>query len=207
MSMTELPERLPKRGARRTPGERGKVRKAMEWEVSQTDLAHLWGITVGAIGNLIARGAVTKQPNGRFTMNIATREIVKHYRSELDRRRGLQKKDAGGRARLTEAQADMAEMNRGVLSGELIPEDWVEKRYVDLAALFVQRLMSVPDTVAPQLVKYLKGAGTFEEVRSLLRDIVTVMAEEVSEMKIDYTEKPLRHRPSGRGAEEDDDEE
>lgn len=180
--------------------------KMFDVRVSQKELSLVLGCSSDLVKLMVNRGALEMGDDRRYHLGDSIKRFVGYY-LDYSRKNQITRKDsAGQRERLTAAQADMAEMTRGIMAGNLVQIDWVEENYGKLSSLFSNRIMAFPDVITPKLVKYIKDGKRFEEVRSTIRDVCHETAEEICTLEIDYEVRPLKYRARGRTTvpEEDD---
>ena len=139
-----------------------------EATVTTAELARLFDVTSKSIADLAKRGLlVSAGKRGRWKLEPSVRAYVVHLREEAAARGGDDGQAA--RARLGAAQASLAEVKAGQLSGELVSASEVEDRWSATCRAIRGRVLAVADKMrdlpARQHVKLA------QQLRSALSDL------------------------------------
>lgn len=155
--------------------------RAVSQELTATELGDLLGVTVGQVSNWKAASMPFRMKSGRPVYVV--RDCVRWLREEEQRKA---REDAGApdkaveEARKMRAQADMAEMERDVMAGALVPRDAADKaqlaeniraRAILLASpsVHAQRIADTLDVPVRSVAKAIDG---------MMREILTRLAEQ-----------------------------
>jgi phage terminase Nu1 subunit (DNA packaging protein) len=153
------------REARATPG-----------RVNIQVIARLFEVTPGRIYQLVDEGIIPRVARGQYDLIASVQSYLRHLRKQLsDARVGLG--DYGNeRARLTRARADVAEMDRSVKTGELVPADQLEETWLTLAGNVRTRILAVPDKIAPRIVTVKNPVEAAKLIRHELNEALSEIA-------------------------------
>ena len=121
------------------------------------------------VNDLIARGTITKQPRGKYDLDEATKEYIRHIREVAAGRLRAGELDlAEERARLAKEQADAKEMENARLRGDLVEIGSVAKEFGRQASAVRTRLLAIPSKAAPLVISCKKPA----EARAVIEDMI-----------------------------------
>jgi len=140
-------------------------------EITTTRLAKLFDTTPKTVPDLGKRGIIEKgEKRGTWLLQPSVAGYVRHLRAEAAGRGG--EEGATARARLGEAQADLATTRAAKLRGELVETDAVEKLWTSKLRAFRNRVLSVPGRVRDL------SAGQNVSLTQELRAALTELADD-----------------------------
>lgn len=136
-------------------------------------LAKLLNLTVQQCYNLANSGTIPKAENGQWNLTQCAHAYIKY----LQGRSGDEKRDfAAERTRKTRLEADILELEKAQLAGQLIPVDQVQAAWGRLAAAFRARMLALPTKTAPLVV----AADSFMTAEKILTDAIHDALNELS---------------------------
>ncbi|MGI9202655.1 MAG: hypothetical protein ACR2Q3_01525, partial [Woeseiaceae bacterium] len=145
-----------------------------EYQVDVEDLAYLVNLTPRRVQQLEVEGVIEKLEHGKYDLIECVRSIID---ARLRSASGSVASEAEKtqRTRLTKAKADIAELNRRELAGDLVRVD-VQRRNLDQLAREVRsNLETIPDRNAGILAGETDKGKTHQilanEIRQALEDI------------------------------------
>ena len=97
------------------------------------------------------------------------------------------------RARLYRAKADIAEVERAQLAGDLVEVDDIEQAWIDMVTIVKTRLLTIPTKMAPRLA--LINSPT--RIRELLDGDIHAALAELASIEVDATDSSSG-TPNGR---------
>jgi phage terminase Nu1 subunit (DNA packaging protein) len=95
--------------------------------IGGVDLCDLWGISPGALSQLVKRGIASKLGHDAYDLTTSTRAYIDHLRGTAAGRGGEEQvlTLTGERARLAREQADAQALKNNVTRGEMVrPKTW-----------------------------------------------------------------------------------
>ncbi|MGF6859660.1 phage terminase Nu1 subunit (DNA packaging protein) [Rhodobacteraceae bacterium MBR-64] len=130
----------------------GKIDQPVH-RIGGSDLCDLWGITPGALTQLVKRGIATRLGHNAYDLTTSTRAYIEHLRGTAAGRGGEEQvlTLTGERARLASAQADAQELKNATLRGEMVKADDVAREWADVLRALRSRLLAVPSRVRQSL--------------------------------------------------------
>jgi phage terminase Nu1 subunit (DNA packaging protein) len=147
-------------------------------EVDAAVIAGLLNIGLRRLQQLAADGIIPRPRKGKYLLADTVRAYCKYLQE------AAQAHDAGGlqgeRARLTKSRADIAEIERAKLAGDLLSKDDVRSMNVAIASTIKTRMLSVPRKYAPRLVM-IKNA---REVEIILQPGIEEALEELAALEV-----------------------
>jgi phage terminase Nu1 subunit (DNA packaging protein) len=152
--------------------------------VSTIELSEIIGLTDRRVRQLARAGSIPRHTRGRYDLIDAVRGYIAYLKEralevEIDGESHEQSK-----ARLTRARADIQERASLQMAGILIPLDQIELSWSTVIAMIRQRLIALPDRVAPEVHDAESVNDTKEKLRLAIYEILT----ELSETPIEYRE-------------------
>ena len=162
-------------------------------------IAKLLDLTPRRVQQLSGEGVIPKAERGRYELVPAVQGYIKYLRDRAINA------DVGGdrlvehRTRLTKARADLAEMEREQLSGELIPAKDVEDAWAAMVANMRARLLSIPGKAAPQSF----AAENVTEAKAVIKEQIFEALAELSAIEVKVV-NPIRASDAGDIGVEDD---
>jgi phage terminase Nu1 subunit (DNA packaging protein) len=118
--------------------------------VDAATIAQLLNIGLMRLAQLVRQGLIPRPRKGMHPLADTVRAYIR-YLQEAARAHdsgGLQ----GERARLTRSRADIAEIERKKMAGELLEKNDVRAMNCDIANTIKKRMLAVPRKYAPRLV-------------------------------------------------------
>lgn len=136
-------------------------------------LAKLLNLTTQQCYNLANSGTIPKAENGQWNLTQCAHAYIKY----LQGRSGDEKRDfAAERIRKTRLEADILELEKAQLAGQLIPVDQVQAAWGRLIAAFRARMLALPTKTAPLVV----AADSFIAAEKILTDAIHDALNELS---------------------------
>ena len=136
-------------------------------------LAKLLNLTVQQCYNLANSGTIPKAEGGQWNLTQCAHAYIKYLQS----RSGDEKRDfAAERTRKTRLEADILELEKAQLAGQLIPVDQVQAAWGRLAAAFRARMLALPTETAPLVV----AADSCMTAEKILTDAIHDALNELS---------------------------
>jgi phage terminase Nu1 subunit (DNA packaging protein) len=160
---------------------------------TQQALAELFGLYPQNISQLTTSGIIEVAPPGRNNLLQTVHRYVKHLRSKADKRTTGGSGDfADEKARLTKAQADMAEMEAEEMSGDLVRRSEVVQEWQNILMDMKSKLMAMPSKAATLVAD--------EENPAVCQQILDKMVREALQELSGYVGK--RNATEGNGGTE-----
>jgi len=123
---------------------------------SVDDIARLLKLTPRRVQQLTAEGMIPKEERGRYRLEPAVHGYIDFLRGKLGSEGRAADSFSTQRARLYQARADIAEVERARLAGDLLPADEIEAPWVDMIAIVKTGLLAIPAKMAPRLAVILR---------------------------------------------------
>jgi len=130
-------------------------------EVDAATIAQLLNIGLTRLAQLVRQGIIPRPRKGMYLLADTVRAYC-NYLQEAAKAHdsgGLQ----GERARLTKSRADIAELERKKLCGELLEKEDVRLMNCGIASTIKMRMLAVPRKYAPRLVM-IRNAQEIEAI-------------------------------------------
>ena len=155
-------------------------------------IAKLLDLTPRRVQQLAADGVIPKAERGKYDLVGAVRGYVRSLRERAAA--GATGAAAYGkhRARLTQARAAMAAMEREQLSKELIPADDIEGAWLAVTAIMRSRMLAIPAKLAPRMLAIKDANAARELIEAQVHDAL----KELASVTIEIT-APLRASDPG----------
>lgn len=150
-------------------------------------LVDFLGLSTTRIAQLTAAGIVVKHGRDQYSFAATVKNYVAYLKQQAELARQGGKTLSAQRARLTSARADVAEMDRATKQGALVSADEMAEVWAFQIANARQRLLTIPDKVAPRIAA-IKNAV---EASALLR-------KEIYEVLSELARTELPSRPEAR---------
>lgn len=157
------------------------MEKTSDIKGSQRVLAKLMGVSQPAVSKMFKKGVVQVEPDGKILLEQAVKDWQAHVQMEKQRPFTYQGKEPRSdsikeqvelyrraRARREIAEAALAELNLQKAEGKLIDAEATKKAFTDVAVATRDRLLALPQRVAPSLV----GLGDETQVTNILNNEV-----------------------------------
>lgn len=142
--------------------------------IGAADLCDLWGITPGALTQLVKRGIAVKLGHDAYDLVTSTRAYIESLRGAASGRGGEEQvlTLTGERARLARAQADAQELKNATLRSELVPASEVEAAWSDILRQVRARILSVPSRLRQEIKLSPGDVDAFDrELRAALMEL------------------------------------
>jgi phage terminase Nu1 subunit (DNA packaging protein) len=152
--------------------------RAARDEVASEELARLLDLTPARLAILANEGKLPKNRHGRYPLTASIQAYVRYLRERAGD--GGDRSLSKQRARLTKSKADIAEMERGRLSGELLPKNEIMAMCTTVATTIRTRMLAVSSKYAPRLVM-IRNAN---EVEAILRPGIEEGLEELARLEV-----------------------
>lgn len=137
-------------------------------------IAKLLDLSERRVQQLGRDGVIPKPERGQYDLVGAVRGYVRFLREQAARNGGGTADFGTERVRLIKAKADLAEMEAAAMRGDLVAAEAVEQAWTAVLALLKQRLLVLPDRIAPLVHEESTIAGA----RNLIRKaVVETLAE------------------------------
>jgi phage terminase Nu1 subunit (DNA packaging protein) len=170
-----------------------KIDELLAFTLSGEEMSRVAGYTLRAISMRAAEGYFPRPARGQYNAVAVLQGMLKFQRERAG--------DAGDdslskqRARLTRNKADMAELERGKLVGDLLPADEVLSGWSALFAKIKARMLAIPSKVAPRLV----GLKTAAQAKAIIEPEVYEALEDASNIEIVARRDAPRRGGNGSG--------
>jgi len=150
--------------------------------VSLRTLSDCLDISVSLVARMCREGTLPRPTRrGEYDLRDACRAYVKHLRGHRGQAREVVTSAyQDERTRLTRHKADMAEMERQRLLGELVPLGDVTHAWATVVTTLRVRLLSIPTKLAARLAL----ARNAVEAQALVRDAIHECLEELSSIHV-----------------------
>lgn len=136
-----------------------------------TDVAKELDLSTKVVGELVSRGVLTKKDRGKYDLDEARTEYIRHLRKIAAGRANSGELDLGEeRARLAKEQADAKEMENAMLRGELVYIDDVAKQFGQQASAVKTRLLAIPSKAAPLVINCTKPVEAREIIEEMIEE-------------------------------------
>jgi hypothetical protein len=160
-------------------------------------IAKLLDLSERRIQQLGREGVIPKPERGQYDLIGAVRGYVNYLREQAGRNAGGTADFGTERVRLIKAKADLAEMEAAALRGNLVAAEEVEQAWTAVLTLLKQRLIVLPDRIAPLIHEETSIAGA----RNLMRKTIVEALAELANQPVELAAGPERDAPSGAGGE------
>lgn len=147
----------------------------------QATIAKLLDLTPARISQLVKEGVIPRAERGRYELVPSVQGYIRFLRDRAVNADVGASRVAASRAQLMKARADMMEMERGRMVGELVPASDVERAWAELAQTIKTRVLAVPSKMAQQLAIERKP----QQIEKLLREQLMETLRELSETEVD----------------------
>lgn len=145
---------------------------------TQQALAELFGLYPQNISQLTTSGIIEVAPPGRNNLLQTVNRYVKYLRGKADRRvTGGSGDIADEKARLTKAQADMAEMEAEEMASKLVRRDEVVQEWQSILMDMKSKLMSLPTKGATLVADEDNPSVCQEILDGLVREALQELSE------------------------------
>lgn len=125
-------------------------------------------ITPNHLVKLCSSGTISKRARGRFQLKECVQAYIRYLRARAIRGDSEDCDYGSHKARLTRAQADLAEMQAQQVRGSLLPREAVLSHWQSAIGAARSKLISLPNKVAGRVM----GAESLPEVESVIREAI-----------------------------------
>ena len=130
---------------------------------NQTDLAKLMGVSQPAVSQMVKKGIVQVEPDGKILLeqavedwqtkvNVSQQRPLRWKGPKMEGYYRNMERYHKARARRKVAEAELAQIELAIKRGELINKQATKKVLVDAIVTTRDRILNVPRRVAPELV-------------------------------------------------------
>ena len=134
-------------------------------------------MTPRQLKNLIDDGVLPQSQRGGIDLDIYRVAYIRHQRSQLHGRKKSNATIDEERKRLISGQADKVELEVDQMSGELIPAEDVNTRWMDKVMSARATMLALPSKLAPVVM----SASTIREVEDFAREEIYRALRELEE--------------------------
>ena len=139
-------------------------------------IAKLLDLTERRVQQLSRTGVIPKAERGQYDLVGAVRGYIGYLREQVRSAEAGAPDYSAERARLLRARADLAEMEAGGRRGALIAAAEVEAAWTAILARLRQRLLALPDRLAPLCHEETTIAGARDQIRRAVREALGELA-------------------------------
>lgn len=150
--------------------------------ISHTQFAKLLGVSIRTITDLISRGIVNKDHNGKLNLFDNIKSYSAHIREQAAGRSGEKNSLAEERTRLAKEQADRLEMENAITRGDLIKIEDIRRENDYLSISIKNKAEAIPTKTAPLLI----GIDDIQTAKEILEKAIREMLVDLS--KLEYTD-------------------
>ena len=144
----------------------------------QQVLSELFSLATPQISQLTTAGILDAAPAGRNNLFICVNKYVKYLRGKADLRGSGGSGDfADEKARLTNAQADMAEMEAEEMAGLLVRKDAVVQEWQGILMDMKAKLMAIPTKAATLVADEDNPSNCQEILDGLVREALQELSD------------------------------
>jgi phage terminase Nu1 subunit (DNA packaging protein) len=153
-------------------------------------ISKLLDLTPRRVNQLVNEGVLPRAERGRYELVPVVQAYIRYLREKA------LKGDIGDdytthRARLVKARADLLEMEREQMSGQLIPAADVQTSWTQVLTACRAKLLSIPTKTAPEVF----AADNINDVKVLLKQSVHEALSELSNVRVEVV-NPIRSSES-----------
>ena len=138
-------------------------------------IAKLLKLSERRIQQLAKEGVIPKAERGKYDLIGSVQGYIDYLKAkvggEFTAEEVLKNKN-----KLLKAKAELAEIDKMKASGELIPKEEVKRTWLELVQKVKQKLLSIPNKVAPIVVKI----KSINEIKLILQDKIYEALYEIS---------------------------
>jgi phage terminase Nu1 subunit (DNA packaging protein) len=147
------------------------------------DVCALLLVKAPSVFEMVRNGVLPRAAKGQYDLIACNHAYIRYLRERGQAGDGSDEGLTSQRARLTRNKADMAEMERSRLLGELLPANETRAAWSSLFALLRSRFLAIPSKCAPRLLM-LKTAA---QPKAILEAEINEALEDVSDIEIRRT--------------------
>lgn len=164
--------------------------------VSTKTLARCFGLTPKGVRDLAAQGVIPREDQDTFGLEETVRAYVGHLRKARPTTawEGRTGRYVDERTKLTAVKADIAEMERKRLMGEIVEVSTLKAAWGAILSIVRQRLLAIPSRCAP------RGAGkSATELAQILREDVNGILTYLEKTKVAASDLAPATASAGNG--------
>lgn len=143
----------------------------------QQVLAELFGVQIPNISQLTTSGVIEVGPPGRNNLLVCAHRYIMHLKAKADGRFKAMGELGDEKARLTKAQADMAEMEAEEMAGTLVRRDEVVQEWQGILMDMKSKLMALPSKAATLVADEENPALCQEILDRMVREALQELSE------------------------------
>jgi phage terminase Nu1 subunit (DNA packaging protein) len=149
----------------------------IEGTISAEELSQLAGVSTRWIAKLYRDGTLPAPKAGQYPAAETLKKLFAYFRDALG---GVDEALSSQRARLTKSKADMAEMQRARMAGEMLPRSQWIAAGTAIAGAVTSKILAVPPKVAARCALTSKPA----DVEKIIRQSLEEALEEITRLGI-----------------------
>lgn len=150
-------------------------------------ISRLLDLTPQRVGQLVKEGIIPKAERGRYELVPVVQSYIRYLRDRAVKGDVHGDDYSAHRTRLIKARADLTEMEKAQVLGELIPANDVEKAWVDVLTNCRAKLLAIPTKTAPEVF----AADSLTDVKVVLKSAVNEALLELSNVNVQVI-NPIR---------------
>lgn len=140
-------------------------------------LARLFGVSERRVRQMASEGIIpAAASHGRYDQTLCVQGYVRHLKTRLDTAEHGNASLTAERQRLTSAKADMADMERKRLDGELVPISQITEGWLAAYSNVRTRILAIPDKLAPRIATVHSTIEAAHMLRAELYEALTEIA-------------------------------
>ena len=151
---------------------------------STTTIAKLLKLSDRRVQQLTKDGIIPKVDRGKYELVPAVHGYIDYLRHQMSAE--VSTNDiVKNKNRLTLATAELREIEKSQLEGELIPALEIKKTWLHYVNLIKTKLMSIPNKTAPQMVT----VNNINDAKNILKERIHETLNEIAKVDITNTEQ------------------
>ena len=151
---------------------------------STTTIAKLLQLSERRVQQLTKDGVIPKVDRGKYELVPAVHGYINYLRHQMSAE--VSTDDiVKNKNRLTLATAELREIEKSQLEGELIPALEIKKTWLHYVNLIKTKLMSIPNKTAPQMVT----VNNINDAKNILKERIHETLNEIAKVDITNTEQ------------------
>jgi hypothetical protein len=150
-------------------------------------ICKLLDLTPQRVNQLVREGIVPRAERGRYELVPVVQAYVRYLRDRAVKGDVHGDDYSAHRTRLVKARADLMEIEKAQIEGQLIPSHDVESAWMEVFANCRAKILSIPTKTAAEVF----GADSLPAVRGILKNAVNEALSELAHVEI-KTNNPIR---------------
>ena len=151
---------------------------------STTTIAKLLQLSERRVQQLTKDGVIPKVDRGKYELVPAVHGYINYLRHQMSA--DFSPDDiVKNKNRLTLATAELREIEKSQLEGELIPALEIKKTWLHYVNLIKTKLLSIPNKAAPQMVT----VNNINDAKNLLKERIHDTLDEIAKVDITNTQQ------------------